>query len=194
MNDPYKIVSVLDPITGDPIARLPTPGIEGPSHEYLFESRPGDRTKHSLFAQAKCYVNGRILDASYRYMTDDWDIDSHTPDLRYRWPLGERHFLEPHVRYYTQSEAEFYRTSIAGGTALPTHAPADYRLGNFDAITIGFKYGWKTEAGNQWSARLAFYSADGSVPGNLLLGNQAGRELYPDLDAVIFQLGHRFGK
>ena len=139
-------------------------------------------------------MNGRILDASYRYMTDDWDIDSHTIDLRYRWPLGDTRFIEPHVRFYTQTEADFYRTSIIGGTAFPTNASADYRLGNFDAITIGFKYGWKTEAGNQWNTRLEFYSADGSVPGNLLVGNQAGQEMYPDLDAIIFQLGYRFGK
>jgi hypothetical protein len=194
LNDPYKILSVVDSITGDPVARVPTPGIQGPSHEYLFESRPGERTKHSLFGQAKVYMNGRILDASYRYMTDDWDIDSHTIDLRYRWPLGDTRFIEPHVRFYTQTEADFYRTSIIGGTAFPTNASADYRLGNFDAITIGFKYGWKTEAGNQWNTRLEFYSADGSVPGNLLVGNQAGQEMYPDLDAIIFQLGYRFGK
>ncbi len=38
LNDPYKIVSLVDPVTGDPVARIPTPGVDGPSHEYLFES------------------------------------------------------------------------------------------------------------------------------------------------------------
>ena len=128
-------------------------------------------------------------------MTDDWGIDSHTLDVRYRWPLGERSYLEPHFRYYTQSHADFYRTSLANGSPLPLNASADYRLGEFDAITFGVKYGWKTETGTEWNARLEMYSADGSVPSDLLIGtNQAGRDMYPDLDAVILQFGYRFGK
>lgn len=194
LNDPYKIVSLVDPVTGDPLPRIPTPGVEGPSHQYLFESRPDERTKHSLFAQAKYYMDGKVLDASYRYMTDDWDIDSHTLDVRYRWPLGERNYLEPHLRYYTQSHAEFYYPSIDSSLPLPDFASADYRLGEFDAITVGMKYGWKTESGNEWSARLEYYMADGSVPGDLLIGNQGGLEIYPDLDAIIAQFSYRFGR
>ncbi len=194
LNDPYKIVSVVDPVSGDPVPRTPTPGgIDGPSHEYRYESRPDERTKHSLYAQTKYYMDGKVLDASYRFMTDDWDIDSHTVDLRYRWPLSDRNYLEPHFRYYTQSHAEFYRPSIDGGAALPSYASADYRLGEFDAITVGLKYGWETASGSEWSARLEFYMADGSIPGDLLIGNQGGIEIYPDLDAVIAQLSYRFG-
>ncbi len=194
LNDPYKIVSLVDPVTGDPLDRVPTPGVDGPSHQYLYEKRPDQRTKHSLFGQAKYYMGGKVLDASYRYMTDDWDIDSHTLDVRYRWPISDNSYIEPHVRYYTQTHADFYRTSLAGGSPLPVNASADYRLGEFDAITLGVKYGWKTETGNEWNARLEMYSADGSVPGDLLIGtNQQGRNIYPDLDAIILQFGYRFG-
>lgn len=42
-------------------------------------------------------------------------------------------------------------------------------------------------------ARLEFYMSDGSIPGNLLVGNQGGREIYPDLDAVIAQISYCFG-
>lgn len=191
LNDPYKIVSLVDPITGDPVP-LPPTGAEQPSHQYLFEGRPDERTKHSVYGQAKYYMNGKVLDASYRYMTDDWEIDSHTVDLRFRWPLGDRSYLEPHVRFYSQTHADFYRTSLDSTAPLPLLASADYRLGEFDAITFGVKYGWKTESGNEWSARVELYSADGSVPADLLIGNQAGREIYPDLDAVIAQFSYRF--
>ena len=193
LNDPYKIVSLVDSFTGDPLLRTPTPGVDGPSHQYLFESRPDERTEHSLYAQSKYYMDGKVLDASYRFMTDDWDIDSHTVDLRYRWPLNDRTYLEPHVRYYTQSHAEFYQPSIDGGATLPSYASADYRLGEFDAITVGVKYGWETVSGSEWSARLEYYMADGSIPGNLLIGTQGEREIYPDLDAVIAQISYRFG-
>jgi len=193
LNNPYKILSVVDGTTGDTIGRVPAPA-GGPSHEFVFENRPDGRTKHSVYTQAKYYMDGKVLDASYRYMTDDWEIDSHTVDLRYRWPVGNANYLEPHFRYYTQSEAEFYRLSITDGAPLPMYASSDYRLGNFDAITAGIKYGWKTRNDNDMSVRLELYQQSGSVPGGQIIGNQAGRDNYPDLNAVILQFSYRFKK
>ena len=195
LTDPYKILSVVDSITGDTLPRFPPPAAgQGPSHEYRFESRPDERTKHSLFAQTKYYMGGRVLDASYRYMTDDWDIDSHTLDLRYRWPIGSGGYLEPHLRYYVQNEAEFYQISLVDGQPLPQFASADYRLGDFNAITAGLKYGWTTRNGNDMSIRIELYQQDGTIPAGQLIGNQVGREEYPDLDALIVQFGYRFSK
>ena len=101
LTDPYKVLSFVDGTTGDTLLRTLTPGVEGPSHQFLFENRPDERTKHSLYVQAKYYMNGKVLDASYRYMTDDWEIDSHTVDLRYRIPFGADSYFEPHLRFYT---------------------------------------------------------------------------------------------
>lgn len=190
LTDPYKFLSVVDGVSGDTLTR--TPVDEGPSHQFLFESRPDERTKHSLYGQAKYHMNGKVLDASYRYMTDDWDIDSHTLDLRLRWPVGERSYVEPHFRYYTQTEAEFYGLSVVNGDALPRHISSDYRLGDFDGITAGLKYGWQSEGGSNYSLRLELYQQRGDIPSNLLFGNQVGRETYPDLDAIIVQFGYQF--
>jgi hypothetical protein len=195
LNDPYKFLSLVDETTGDPVPRAPIPGVDGPSHENRFESRPDSRTKHSLYGQAKYYMSGKVLDASYRFMTDDWGIDSHTVDLRYRWPIGDANYLEPHFRFYTQSHADFYRVSLVDdGAPFPSYASADYRLGEFDAITVGLKYGWTLKSGNEMSARLEFYMQDGDAPQSQLIGNQFDRELYPDLDAIIAQLSYRFGR
>jgi hypothetical protein len=194
LTDPYKIVSIVDPVSGDPIPRAATPGIDGPSHEYLFEGRPDKRTKHSVFTQAKYYMSGKVLDVSYRYMTDDWDIDSHTIDVRYRWPVSDHSYFEPHVRFYTQTHANFYQPSLASNVTVPMFASADYRLGEFDAITLGLKYGWETASGNEVSARLEYYSSDGTVPANLVVGNQQATELYPDLNAIIAQFSFSFGR
>lgn len=194
LNDPYKIISIVDPVTGDTVLHTPAPGVAGPSHEYRFEGRPQDRAKHSLYGQAKYYWNGRVLDLSYRYMTDDWDIDSHTLDAKLRFPMGERSFLEPHLRFYTQTEAEFYRASLIDGDPLPRYASSDYRLGDFDALTAGIKYGWKTGSGNDMSVRLEYYMQEGEVPAAQIIGNQSQRTLYPDLDAIIFNFSYRFGK
>jgi hypothetical protein len=192
LNDPYRFLSLVDPVTGDPVSHTPAPGETGPSHESRFESRPDERTKHSVYGQAKYYMSGKVLDLSYRYMTDDWEIDSHTLEAHYRWPFGDRRYLEPHVRWYTQTTADFYRISLVDGAPPLEFASADYRLGEFDAITVGMKYGWKTRSDNEMSVRLEYYMQDGSAPSDQIIGNQVGRELYPDLDAIIAQFSYRF--
>ena len=191
LNDPYKFLSVVDGVTGDTVPRIPPSGVEGPSHVFRFESRPEERSKHSLYGAAKYNIRGKVLDASYRYMTDDWDIDSHTVDLRFRWPIGNG-YIEPHVRFYTQTEAEFYRTSLVDGDPLPAYASADYRLGKFDATTLGIKYGFATRRGQRFSVRLESYQQRGSIPGDLTFGNQVGLVQYPDLDALIVQFSYHF--
>jgi hypothetical protein len=191
LNDPYKIVSVVDPLTGDTLLRTPTTG-NGPTGVYLFESRPDSRLKHSLYSELKHSFGGPVLHATYRFMTDDWGIDSHTAEARLRWPIGAKYFIEPKLRYYTQSEADFYRSSLRADEPLPEHASADFRLGSFDAITAGLKFGGKTISGNEWNTRLEYYMQSGDVPSGQLIGKQARREQYPDLNAVIVQFGYRF--
>ena len=84
------------------------------------------------------------------------------------------------------------RLRLSPPNCTSSFASADYRLGEFDAFTVGLKYGRMTRSGNEWSTRVEFYSADGTVPGNLLVGNQGGREIYPDLDAIIAQFSYHF--
>jgi hypothetical protein len=189
LNDPYKLLSVVDPLTGDTLARVPIG--QGPDGVYLFESRPDARTKQSLYAEVKHAFGTPVMHFAYRYMTDDWGIDSHTGEVRLRWPLGDG-YIEPQLRYYTQSAADFYRASLVNGAALPRYASADFRLGDFDATTVGVKYGHGTTGGNEWSIRAEYYQQTGSVPQEQIIGNQARREQYPDLSAVIVQFGYRF--
>lgn len=192
LNDPYKILSVVDPLTGDTIARVPAGGALGPNGIYLYESRPDSRTKQSLYAEVKHSFGAPVLHLGYRFMTDDWQIDSHTLDARLRWPVGAASYIEPQLRYYTQSEAEFYHASLVAGQPLPRYASADFRLGNFDAVTAGVKFAHRNPSGNEWTMRLEYYMQSGEVPHQQIIGNQANREQYPDLNAVIVQFGYSF--
>lgn len=192
LNDPYKILSLVDPITGDPVPRIPEPGKKGPLYEYRYESRPDSHTKQSFYGQAKLFMSGKVLDTSYRFMTDDWGIHSHTVDTHFRVPFANGNYLEPHFRYYTQSAADFYRLSLVDGTQPFTFASADYRLGKFDAFTVGLKYGWKTRFGKEMNVRLEYYRQDGTAPAEQIIGNQADQVLYPDLDAIIAQFSYQF--
>jgi len=192
LTDPYKILSVVDPATGEPVLRTPPPGVDGPGGIYLFEHRPDTRKRQSLYGELRQDFSGKVLSLGYRYSTDDWQIDSHTLEGRVRFPLGESSYLEPHVRYYTQTAADFYRYSLADAAPLPGFASADARLADQDAYTVGVKYARQTTSGNEWSTRLEFYHQTSKAPANTLIGNQPGNVQMPDFDAVILQFGYHF--
>lgn len=177
--DPFKLLSVVNATTGRP-------------QDYLYENRPDSREKHSLYWKTKySFDNGHVLDLSYRYLWDDWDIVSHTVDARYRFDLNDRLYLEPHLRYYTQQEADFFTHSLVAGQALPEYASADYRLGAFDGLTYGAKLGFRLGNRSEVSARLELYQQKGDAVGTPI-GIQRDYDLFPDLDAIIFQLSYSY--
>jgi hypothetical protein len=192
LTDPYKILSVVDPVTGDLIGRTPAPGASGPTGVYLYESRPDSRRKEGLYAEMRHDFGGKVLQVGYRYSTDDWEVDSHTLESRLRLPFGSSSYLEPHVRYYQQTAASFYRYSLADVTPLPEFATADARLSDMDSLTFGLKYGHVNAGGNEWNARLEFYRQTAKAPNEVLIGNQVGNAQMPDFDAVILQFGYHF--
>jgi hypothetical protein len=114
--------------------------------------------------------------------------------VHYRFPFGDSSYLEPHLRYYTQSEAEFYQVALDSSQAVPLFASSDYRLGNFDAVTAGLKFAWKTRNDNDMSVRVEWYQQSGTVPSAQLTGNMANRDNYPDLNALIVQFSYHFSR
>lgn len=181
-NDPYKILSVV--------------GSDGEPITYVYESRPDSRTKHAFYGRYKRLTFGRdVADASYRFMTDDWGIASHTVDFSYRWYFAAHHYLEPHLRWYTQTAADFYRVALYDGEQTTIdYASADPRLGAFDAWTAGFKVGSGMRDGGTWSARLEWYQQTSDVTG---VPQQAAAglskfDLQEDLSAVMLTVGYRF--
>lgn len=179
LTDPYKILSVVDGTTGDLVV--------DPAQRYVYEKRPEDRTRHSLYAQWNHQFNTDVLRLSYRYFWDDWDITSHTVDMRYRYEMGGKHFLEPHLRYYTQTAANFYHTSLIDGQTY-SYASADYRLADLTTTTIGLKYGYEISDTSEFGIRLEqiTQSADPSQ----VIGNQSQQDLVPDVEAMIVQLNY----
>ncbi len=147
--------------------------------------------KQSLFGLLKHDLGGHVLEASYRYMTDDWGIDSQTVDLHVRFAMGAGRYLQPHLRYYTQSAADFYRTVLFDGEPLPEFASADYRLAAFDGVTLGFKYGWPGKLGD-WSLRASYYQAVGQPSAGSDVGVLRDLDLDPNMKAIIAQFSFKF--
>lgn len=178
--DPYKIVSQVDPITGDP-------------DNHVFENRPEDRARHVLFGKINHHLGRDIISGTYRFMTDDWGIQSHTVDLTYRWNFSKTKYLRPHFRYYNQGAADFYKRYIVTGEEMPAEVSADYRLGDMKAYTIGLKHGRKVGGGHDLSFRLEYYMQTGESHPADAIGNLKDYDLYPTVSAIIFQVGYSFG-
>lgn len=194
LNDPYKVLSIVDPDSGSPVfadtADASLPGV-------VFENRPDSRTKHSIFGQYKRFLpkNGDVVDTSYRYMLDDWGISSHTIEFKYRRVLADRRFIQPRVRWYQQSAADFYTPFFLAGSEPQSgdsaaEASADYRLGEFAAYTVGLEYGQVNQS-NSWSVALEYYIQSGREPDESF-GELLSHELFPDVDAFMLRVLYDF--
>lgn len=192
LTDPYKILSVVDPVTGELVTIPPQLNGQPPIGIYRYESRPDSRRMKGLYAELRHDFSGRVLQLGYRYSTDDWKIDSHTLEARWRLPMGEFNYLEPHARFYTQTAASFYRYSLPDEPSLPQFASADARLGALDTTTIGLKFGHRMASGNEMSVRLELYRQKGKLPTSQLIGAQVANAKLPDFNAVIVQAGYHF--
>lgn len=186
-NDPYKITSVVNDTTGEAVTG------ESLAGTYLYDSRPDVRRKHSFYGQLKRAIGRDSVDMSYRYMFDDWGLDSHTFDVAYRKNFDDW-YLEPSARYYMQSAADFYRHSITESEVnnIGNYLTSDYRLAEMWSATIGLKIGFKTPDGNKNSVRLEYYHQDGDKSPSDAVGIQQNYDLFPALDAFIVQYTYSF--
>jgi hypothetical protein len=82
---------------------------------------------------------------------------------------------------------------LFNGTPLPAFASADYRLSEFDGITLGIKYGRETEHG-EMSGRLEFYQQSGNASPGSQVGSLQNFDLNPGLEAIIAQFSYNFGR
>lgn len=190
-NDPYKIVTIVDPLTGLPIAETAT------DRPYVYESRPDSRSRQTFYWKTVHHLTEDVINVSYRYYTDDWGVDSHTLDFHYRYELGGKRYLEPHVRYYTQTAADFFThgitaTELATLEATNGFASADYRLGELVTTTLGLKYAMPMGKTSEFSVRGEVISQtqnDVGVPAGY---EATGLDLSPDLSAFVIQVGYSF--
>jgi Protein of unknown function (DUF3570) len=191
--DPYKIVTVVDS-TG---ALVDSPVIAGEKW-YLHEHRPDSRVRHSVYWGNKYHLTEDVIDFSYRYYTDDWGIDSHTFDIRYRYEFAGNMYLEPRLRWYSQTAADFYQLFLTQGVDTQGDSPtiefasADHRLGEFTGTTFGVKYGINLSRTSEFNIRLEQYKQTNDV--NLPSSYTAlqGLDLNPDLSATTLLIGYSF--
>jgi len=179
LSDPFKVLSVVDST--------------GTTQDLVYENRPDSRAQHSLFALTKYHLDKSIFDISYRFITDDWDINSHTIDTHWRFLGDNNSYWEPHFRLYQQGAAEFYQPFLSQAEAVPGLASADYRLGDMTAFTVGLKYGFQLDGGDRAEIRLEYYKQtpnEANQPDGI--AGLENLELYPEVDALILQFNYYF--
>ncbi len=183
LNDPYKFFSVVENSSsanpGEPLT-------------YLYENRPDARNKNSIYTQCRKFLNGNVIDLSYRFFWDDWGINSHTINLFYLFDFKNNTTLEPHIRWYHQSAADFYIPVQIDGSSNQQFTTADYRLSTFSAVTLGLQYSIPMQATHTLKLSFEYYRqfGDSSPPG--LIGSLLRYDMFPTLNAVMFRVGYNF--
>jgi hypothetical protein len=181
LSDPYKVVSTLDPVTGH------TTGA-------LHERRPDRRLRRDVLVSSVYHHTTDVSYLSYRYYWDDWGVQAHTGDFRIRHDFDETHFVQPHVRFSHQGEADFYSYGIVEGSAKPDFATSDYRLGMLNTVTVGATYGFDlASVPGQITVRGEFMRQWGRGYPDVAVGSQKTYNLAPGVNTGTLMLGWSVG-
>ena len=177
--DPYRVISVVDPNTGEPT-------------DTLYESRPEQRRSHSVFWENKLAFGRAFTDVSARYFTDSWGISSGTVEASEHVNIGKSWYIEPNGRFYHQTAASFYHSFLIGGATLPDYASSDMRLGRFDAVTYGIKIGFRLSGRSELSIRGDYYRQMGNGHPSDAVGQLQQQNLFPGVKAMIVQIAYQW--
>jgi len=135
-NDPYKHTLTFYPV-GAPA--------------FALDTRPDHRNSLAWLTRYRHHVAAAkgTLQADYRFYRDDWGIRSHTLEVAWSQSIGEAWTIRPALRYYTQSQADFYTPVIP--RPQPEILSSDQRLGAFGGISpslraqLQLSSGWRVE-------------------------------------------------
>jgi hypothetical protein len=197
LNDPYKVVSIINTHLGGKAGLPGGPGggfgppVGEPISE-IYENRPGSRHEKALYLDNRMAFSDDVLSFAYRYAWDDWGIHSNMLELRYSWAFAGDYYLQPHLRWYRQSAADFYHRGLLDTDIVPTYVSADYRLAAFTGRTLGLEFGAHLAGTRTFSVRIEHYSQGGGSDPHVQVGEQTGYDLFPGLSANIVQFDFTF--
>ncbi len=157
MADPYKVVDL--------------------NGELVPETRPDNKEKHILYLalnQAVPDLNG-AAEISYRYYDDTFGIQAHTFQLAWFQKVGAHVVLRPSVRWYEQTEADFYGLHFTGS---PEDYSSDYRISALRAIGYGIKLIWSPNTKCAFDIGYERYEQEGT-------DGVTPSEVYPGANVVV---------
>lgn len=124
LNNPYRSVRYADDSVPSGVG-------------YQSEIYPETRNSFATKLSASYFLPYRAaLFFHYRYFNDSWEIKSDDVELGYRHPIGDSIELELKLRYYQQSEANFYSDLFPYKDAQ-NYLARDKELSDFNNVTFG---------------------------------------------------------
>ncbi len=176
-NDPYRVVSLVDPTSGEPTS-------------YLYENRPNNRTSQSIYWDNKFDYGPTVTELSLRYFKDSWGISSKTAEFSERIDLSSSIYVEPNARWYQQSSANFFHYYLVDNQALPAYVSSDPRLGKFTSMTYGLKVGFKLTGRTEFYLSGDYYRQTGNGHPADVIGQLKQQNLFAGTNAGFFLLGY----
>lgn len=134
------------------------------------ENRPDKRRAYGATLHYITMLGESIsFKTNYRFYHDDWKINSHTFDTDIYYNLNKKITLGAGLRYYTQSEADFYHKDKEFFTN-ETYASSDERLSAFDAKTYKASINFKQNSNISYNLGGEFYSQSTGLDATMFTG------------------------
>lgn len=142
LNNPYRSIRYEDPSNND-------------GYSFLLEKYPETRTTNAASIGLRYFLPFRAaVFGSYRYFTDSWGIKADTFEIGYVHPIGDNWTLETNFRYYTQTQATFYK-DLFPQINNPIDGPAniygrDKEISTFTDYNLGIGISYEFESESLW--------------------------------------------
>ncbi len=195
--NPYKLVYFLNGALN--VGDDPNAPILYSRESARLEKRPDERNQFNWNLGYNHYIApfDAAVHFDYRFAHDDWGINAHTFEADWVQPLYSGWSVTPHVRYYSQSGADFYApffTTLqvqaidpATGAGTPVDSPynrelpefysSDQRLSGFGALSGGVTIVKQFGKGVSLETGFEYYTHQG----NLKIGG-GGEQAFADYD------------
>jgi hypothetical protein len=189
LGDPYRRISQQQTVIVDgPFGPIPVDG----TFNYA-ENRPDELDRFVAKASVRHYFQqaNAALKCSYRFFANTNSVEGHTFEVKWIQEIHPGLSLTPYVRYYRQSQADFYYTSLTGtgidGTDRidgggPNYS-SDYRLSKLEALTYGVRVAWEPINNMILDVQWERYEMDG-------LNSQTPASFFPS--ANVLSVGAQF--
>jgi hypothetical protein len=159
---PYRYIPLFSPevapsvqagATVQEVSRLRLP-------ETVIERLPLSRDRFGITARLARRLPGATARIESSLYDDSWGIKAFAADGRDLFDIGPRLSLGPHVRYYVQSPASFWKVAYeATADTVPAFRTGDRELGPLMNLTGGARAKWSigpAAAPDDWSLVASF--------------------------------------
>ena len=116
---------------------------DGSGIESRAENHPLTRNRNAIALKYNRYFRsvGVSTSTGYRYYLDSWDVRSHTIEERITKELGSRFATSLTLRYYTQTQANFYQNYYSSNPG-PFYT-GNVTLATYSSYSIALRPEWK---------------------------------------------------